>query len=128
MTRDPNLVSGFADLQACPSSLRIYFLLSDSYLPCLVKLFAEFATPRLMGFLRASNYWKRYAIRWLLSFLLSLKGSLLQAYNVCKERDLVTEMAFLLGRMGDNKKHSRSSSNVWVTRVAINPLTGIECI
>lgn len=29
---------------------------------------------------------------------------LLQAYNVCKERDLVTEMVFLLGRMGNNKK------------------------
>jgi hypothetical protein len=28
----------------------------------------------------------------------------LQAYNVCKERDLVTEMVFLLGRMGNNKK------------------------
>ena len=29
---------------------------------------------------------------------------ILQAYNVCKERDLVTEMVFLLGRMGNNKK------------------------
>lgn len=27
-----------------------------------------------------------------------------KAYNVCKERDLVTEMVFLLGRMGNNKK------------------------
>lgn len=27
-----------------------------------------------------------------------------QAYNVCKERDLVTEMVFLLGRMGNNKQ------------------------
>jgi len=67
MTRDPNLVSGFADLQ--------------------VKLFAEFATLRLIDFLRASNYYNLEA-----------------AYNVCKERDLVTEMVFLLGRMGNNKK------------------------
>lgn len=27
-----------------------------------------------------------------------------QAYNVCNERDLVPEMVFLLGRMGNNKK------------------------
>lgn len=32
----------------------------------------------------------------------SLMGS--QAYNVCNDRDLVTEMVFLLGRMGNNKK------------------------
>ncbi|KAL0581489.1 Vacuolar protein sorting-associated protein 41 [Marasmius crinis-equi] len=28
----------------------------------------------------------------------------LQAYNVCQDRDLVPEMVFLLGRMGNNKK------------------------
>lgn len=27
-----------------------------------------------------------------------------QAYNICTERDLVPEMVFLLGRMGNNKK------------------------
>ena len=27
-----------------------------------------------------------------------------QAYNVCNKRDLVLEMVFLLGRMGNNKK------------------------
>lgn len=27
-----------------------------------------------------------------------------QAYNVCNERDLVPEMVFLLGRMGDNRR------------------------
>ena len=27
-----------------------------------------------------------------------------QAYNVCNERDLVPEMVFLLGKMGNNKK------------------------
>ena len=26
------------------------------------------------------------------------------AYKICQERDLVPEMVFLLGRMGDNKK------------------------
>ena len=30
--------------------------------------------------------------------------SALQAYNICTERDLVSEMVFLLGRMGNNKK------------------------
>lgn len=27
-----------------------------------------------------------------------------QAYSVCKDRDLVAEMVFLLGRMGNNKQ------------------------
>ncbi|KAF7984727.1 hypothetical protein HWV62_11658 [Athelia sp. TMB] len=67
MMKDPNLVFGFADRQ--------------------VELFAEFATPRLIDFLRASNYY-----------------NLEQAYKVCKERDLVTEMVFLLGRMGNNQE------------------------
>ncbi|KAG6917674.1 hypothetical protein DXG01_001649 [Tephrocybe rancida] len=67
MEKDPNLVSDFADLQ--------------------VKLYAEYATPRLIDFLRASNYY-----------------NLEMAYNVCQERDLVPEMVFLLGKMGNNKK------------------------
>ncbi|EDR12623.1 vacuolar assembling protein VPS41 [Laccaria bicolor S238N-H82] len=65
--KDPQLVSGFADLQ--------------------VQMYAEFATPRLIDFLRASNYY-----------------NLETAYNECKGRDLVPEMVFLLGRMGNNKK------------------------
>ncbi|TFK47011.1 vacuolar protein sorting-associated protein 41 [Heliocybe sulcata] len=65
--RDPYLASDFADSQ--------------------VKLCAEYAPPRLIDFLRASNYY-----------------SLERAYNVCKERDLVPEMVFLLGRMGNNKQ------------------------
>ncbi|KAF8165888.1 vacuolar assembling protein VPS41 [Crassisporium funariophilum] len=64
---DSQLVSGFADLQ--------------------VKMYAEFATPRLIDFLRASNSY-----------------NLESAYKVCQERDLVPEMVFLLGRMGNNKK------------------------
>lgn len=40
-----------------------------------------------MGFLRASNYY-----------------SLEKAYAICKERDFVSEMVFLLGRMGNNKQ------------------------
>ncbi|KAF5363557.1 hypothetical protein D9756_000090 [Leucocoprinus leucothites] len=65
--RDPHLVSEFADLQ--------------------VKLYAEFATIRLIDFLRASNYY-----------------NLEMAYEVCNERNLVPEMVFLLGRMGNNKE------------------------
>ncbi|KAJ3568468.1 hypothetical protein NP233_g5698 [Leucocoprinus birnbaumii] len=65
--RDPHLVSEFADLQ--------------------VKLYAEFATTRLIDFLRASTYY-----------------NLEMAYEVCNERNLVLEMVFLLGRMGNNKK------------------------
>ncbi|KAG6812138.1 hypothetical protein H0H92_004137 [Tricholoma furcatifolium] len=64
--KDPTLISDFADLQ--------------------VKLYAEYATARLIDFLRASNYY-----------------NLEMAYNVCHARDLVPEMVFLLGKMGDNK-------------------------
>ncbi|KAG5644802.1 hypothetical protein DXG03_007624 [Asterophora parasitica] len=67
MEKDANLVADFADLQ--------------------VNLYAEFATPRLIDFLRASNYY-----------------SLEKAYKECAKRDLVLEMVFLLGRMGNNKK------------------------
>ncbi|KAF8644880.1 hypothetical protein AX16_008217, partial [Volvariella volvacea WC 439] len=65
--KDPHLVANFADLQ--------------------VRLFAEYAPPRLIDFLRASS---SYNLEW--------------AYKECMERDLVTEMVFLLGRMGNNKQ------------------------
>ncbi|PPQ94822.1 hypothetical protein CVT25_007459 [Psilocybe cyanescens] len=65
--KDAQLVADFADLQ--------------------VKMYAEFATSRLIDFLRASSSY-----------------NLEMAYKECQERDLVTEMVFLLGRMGNNKK------------------------
>ncbi|KAI5983094.1 hypothetical protein EDD15DRAFT_2318116 [Pisolithus albus] len=65
--KDQNLASDFADVQ--------------------VKLFAEYATSRLIEYLRASSYYNLEA-----------------AYNICKGRDLVPEMVFLLGRMGNNKQ------------------------
>ncbi|KAG2130198.1 uncharacterized protein EDB93DRAFT_1095067 [Suillus bovinus] len=65
--KDSQLGSEFADLQ--------------------VTLFAEFATHRLIEYLRASTSYNLEA-----------------AYNECKNRDLVNEMVFLLGRMGNNKK------------------------
>ncbi|PPR06614.1 hypothetical protein CVT24_001721 [Panaeolus cyanescens] len=65
--KDPQYVTGFADRQ--------------------VKLYAEFATNRLIDFLRASTSY-----------------NLEMAYKVCQEQDLVPEMVFLLGRMGNNKK------------------------
>ncbi|KAJ7174299.1 hypothetical protein C8R46DRAFT_1080579 [Mycena filopes] len=67
MDKEPHMVSEFADVQ--------------------VKLYAEFATPRLIDFLRASNDY-----------------NLENAYHVCDERSLVPEMVFLLGRMGNNKQ------------------------
>lgn len=55
---------------------------------CLqVGLYAEYDYSQLMGYLRASNYY-----------------SLEKAYEVCKERDFVPEMVFLLGRMGNSKQ------------------------
>ncbi|RDX46971.1 vacuolar assembling protein VPS41 [Lentinus brumalis] len=61
--------------------------LTFAYADTQVRLYAEYAPRRLIDFLRASNYY-----------------SLEEAYNVCNERDLVLEMVFLLGRMGNNKK------------------------
>ncbi|KAF8967466.1 vacuolar assembling protein VPS41 [Flammula alnicola] len=63
--KDSQLVTGFADLQ----------------------MYAEFATSRLIDFLRASSSY-----------------NLEMAYKECQERDLVPEMVFLLGRMGNNKQ------------------------
>ncbi|KAG9317886.1 vacuolar protein sorting-associated protein 41 [Chiua virens] len=65
--KDQQLAADFADLQ--------------------VTLFAEYATLRLIEYLRASNYYNLEA-----------------AYNICRSRDLIPEMVFLLGRMGNNKK------------------------
>ncbi|KAG0200623.1 Vacuolar protein sorting-associated protein 41 [Mortierella sp. GBA30] len=52
-----------------------------------VELYAAYAPTKLIDFLRASNYY-----------------SMEKAYRACEQRDLVTEMIYLLGRMGDNKK------------------------
>ncbi|KAJ3880126.1 hypothetical protein F5051DRAFT_175299 [Lentinula edodes] len=68
--KDPNLLSGsgFMNLQN-------------------LQLYADYARPRLIDFLRSSTDY-----------------DLEKAYEVCQERDLIPEMVFLLGRMGDNKK------------------------
>ncbi|CAI2161428.1 16876_t:CDS:10 [Funneliformis geosporum] len=51
-----------------------------------VELYAEFDYPRLKDFLKSSNYY-----------------TLEKAYKICEQRDLVPEMVFILGRMGNNK-------------------------
>ncbi|GAA5884825.1 hypothetical protein JCM6882_007110 [Rhodosporidiobolus microsporus] len=61
--------------------------LAFDYSDLQVDLYAEYNPAKLMEFLRASNYY-----------------SLERAYKVCDARDLVPEMVFLLGRMGDNKR------------------------
>ncbi|KAG0655802.1 Vacuolar protein sorting-associated protein 41 [Rhodotorula mucilaginosa] len=61
--------------------------LAFDYSDLQVDLYAEFKPDKLMDFLRASNYY-----------------SLERAYQICDARDLVPEMVFLLGRMGDNKR------------------------
>jgi hypothetical protein len=53
----------------------------------IVELYAEYDNDRLMPFLRASNFY-----------------DLEKALKICRERDYVTEMVFLLGRMGNNKQ------------------------
>ncbi|KAJ3175357.1 Vacuolar protein sorting-associated protein 41 [Geranomyces variabilis] len=55
--------------------------------PLQVELYAEYDYLKLMDFLRISN---SYSVE--------------KAYEVCELRDLVPEMVFLLGKMGDNRK------------------------
>ncbi|KAJ3144786.1 Vacuolar protein sorting-associated protein 41 [Geranomyces variabilis] len=55
--------------------------------PLQVELYAEYDYLKLMDFLRISN---SYSVE--------------KAYDVCELRDLVPEMVFLLGKMGDNRK------------------------
>ncbi|ORZ22629.1 hypothetical protein BCR42DRAFT_172424 [Absidia repens] len=52
-----------------------------------VELYAEYDYPKLLDFLRTSHY-----------------ISLEKAYHICEQKDLVPEMVFVLGRMGNNKK------------------------
>ncbi|RUS21513.1 vacuolar protein sorting-associated protein 41 [Endogone sp. FLAS-F59071] len=52
----------------------------------LVDLYAEYDYPKLMEFLRRSNFY-----------------SLEKAYKILEQRDLVPEMVFIKGRMGDTK-------------------------
>lgn len=61
--------------------------LGEDYGDLQVDLFAEFDRQRLMKFLRASTSY-----------------SLEKAYQVCQELMFVSEMVYLLGRMGNNKK------------------------
>lgn len=84
-TKDPLSTVGFGDTQ--------------------VRLYAEYARPRLIDFLRGSNSYNLELVSSppVTSFFHALKASL-QAYNVCQDRDLVPEMVFLLGRMGNNRQ------------------------
>lgn len=54
-------------------------------------LYAEYESGRLIDFLRASNYY-----------------SLEKAYQICKKRDMVPEMVFLLGRMGGDENNKEA--------------------
>jgi len=61
--------------------------LAFDYSDLQVDLYAEYDSGRLMDLLRASSHY-----------------SLEKAYEICKRRDYVPEMVFLLGRMGNNKQ------------------------
>ncbi|KIP02254.1 hypothetical protein PHLGIDRAFT_130843 [Phlebiopsis gigantea 11061_1 CR5-6] len=61
--------------------------LTSDFADIQVQLYAEYAPRKLIDFLRSSNYY-----------------NFERAYSVCNERDLVLEMVFLLGRMGNNRK------------------------
>lgn len=57
------------------------------YHTLLVELYAEYDPERLLAFLRSSGSY-----------------SVSKAYEICQDRDMVPEMVYLLGKMGDNKK------------------------
>ncbi|KAJ9079816.1 Vacuolar protein sorting-associated protein 41, variant 4 [Entomophthora muscae] len=61
--------------------------LASAYHDIQVELYAEYDYPLLLNFLKTSNDY-----------------SLEKAYRVCGLRDLVPEMVFVLGRMGDHHK------------------------
>ncbi|KAH8918518.1 ARM repeat-containing protein [Atractiella rhizophila] len=61
--------------------------LAFAYADLQVELYTEFGSNKLMHFLRSNSYY-----------------SLEKAYNVCQKYDLIPEVIFLLGRMGNNKK------------------------
>lgn len=61
--------------------------LATDYANLQVELFAEFDRQRLMKFLRASTSY-----------------DLEKAHQICQELSFVSEMVYLLGRMGNNKK------------------------
>ncbi|KAI9098827.1 hypothetical protein DFS34DRAFT_619093 [Phlyctochytrium arcticum] len=61
--------------------------LGEQYHPAQVELYAEFDYPRLIDFLRLSP-----------AYNVGI------AYEICQKRDLVPEMVFLLGKMGDNRR------------------------
>ncbi|KAJ3031748.1 Vacuolar protein sorting-associated protein 41 [Rhizophlyctis rosea] len=60
---------------------------ASEYHSLQVELYAEFDYPRMLEFLRSSTYY-----------------SVEKAYAICEARDLVPEMVFLLGKMGDNRR------------------------
>jgi hypothetical protein len=80
--KDPHLTMEYSDRLV--GTLDAVSSFADGY---QVELYAEYEYPRLMEYLRASNYY-----------------SLERAYRICQERDFVPEMVFLLGRMGNNKQ------------------------
>ena len=102
---DPHLTSPYADTQVCSApSLACGPHIELGNLQ--VKLYAEYAPRKLIDFLRASSYYSLEEVSDGHTFRQHTFPDryLCQAYNVCNERDLVLEMVFLLGRMGNNKK------------------------
>ncbi|KAF8309561.1 vacuolar protein sorting-associated protein 41 [Clavulina sp. PMI_390] len=83
-----------AQLQARPYFLYLYLdalfekdpQLAMGYAERQLPLVAEFAPKRLMGFLRTTVYDPD------------------KAYKLCSEKDMVPEMVYLLGKIGDNKR------------------------
>lgn len=79
-------------------------LLASDYANDQVRLQAEYNPTQLLDFLRASNYYSLESVSNLLIVPNSKNLTPSKAYNICKGKDLVPEMVFLLGKMGNNKE------------------------
>jgi hypothetical protein len=103
--KDAHLAFDYSDLQVRFPSFSLPFL-KLTLLSIQVDLYAEYNPAKLMDFLRASNYYSLERVRPFLPLYLTSFADCFfsQAYKVCDARDLVPEMVFLLGRMGDNKR------------------------
>jgi len=90
----------------------------SAYHELQVELYAEYEPSKLLPFLRQSNHYPLKMVRIAAGRKVRTRRQTLtqcsitrmwwaagaQAYDICKERNLVAEMVFILGRMGNNKE------------------------
>lgn len=72
------------------------------------ELYAEYEPGKLLGFLRSSSHY-----------------NLEKIFQICKKKDYIDEMVFLLGRMGNNKQ----ALTLLIERVGdVNKVSKASCV